>query len=132
MNKREIDREIKKWDNRVIFDAKFGDNIKPYLPTLDNILKRSLDKFTMIAANSEALVYKIGRYFIEQGVKNDEFTFIDGKIIESYIGDDSKEWKKKDRVDEFFLTFGEDFKIPQKLYRIGELKHIKQTITFSM
>lgn len=109
-NKVNIEKEVRKWDERVIYDAKFGDNIKPFLPNLDNILKRSLMKFTIIGANSEALVYKIGRYFIESGVKNDEFTFVDGKVIASYIGDDSKDWKKKDRVDEFFLTFGEDFR----------------------
>ena len=64
----------------------------------------------MIGANSEALVYKIGRYFISKDVKNDEITFIDGRVIESYVGDSSAEWKKKDRIDEFFETFGEECK----------------------
>lgn len=106
----EIKKELDKWDNRVIFDAKFKEDTKAPLNKLDDILFKSLEKFIIIAANSEALVYKIGRYFISKDVKNDEITFIDGRIIESYIGDGSVEWKKKDRVDEFFETFGEDCK----------------------
>ena len=103
-------KELEKWDNRVIYNVRFKDDTKAPLDKLDDILFNSLQKFTIIAANSEALVYKIGRYFISQDVKNDEITFIDGKIVESYIGDESKDWKKKDRVDEFFETFGEDCK----------------------
>ena len=37
--------------------------------------------------------------------------------------------QNKDLID-ILSAFG--IEIPQKLYRIGELKHIKQTITFSM
>lgn len=106
----EIRKELEKWDNRVLYDAKFKEDTRAPLHVLDEILFKSLEKFSIIAANSEALVYKIGRYFISKDVRNDEITFIDGKIIESYIGDDSKDWKKKDRVDEFFETFGEDCK----------------------
>lgn len=106
----QIEKELEKWDNRVIFNMEFKKDTKAPLDKLENILFNSLEKFTIIAANSEALVYKIGRFFISKKVKNDEITFIDGKIIESYIGDESKDWKKKDRVDEFFTTFGEDCK----------------------
>ena len=58
----EIKKELDKWDNRVIFDAKFKKDTKAPLDKLDDILFRSLEKFIIIAANSEALVYKIGRY----------------------------------------------------------------------
>ena len=103
-------KEVEKWDNRVIYDVRFKEDTEAPLAILDKILFDSLRKFNIIAVNSEALAYKVGRYFISKDVKNDEITFIDGKIIESYIGDESKDWKKKDRVDEFFETFGEDCK----------------------
>lgn len=102
-----INNELKKWDDRVIYDARFKEDTKAPLDRLDKILFNSLGKFTIIGANSEALVYKIGRYFISKKVKNEEMTFIDGRIIESYIGDEAKDWKKKDRTDEFFEIFGE-------------------------
>lgn len=101
-------KELSKWDNRVIYNVKFRKDTKAPLDRLDKIFEESYDKFVMIAANSEALVYKIARYFISTGkVKNDDITFIDGAIIQSYIGDDSAEWKKKERTDQFFEIFGE-------------------------
>lgn len=103
-------KELEKWDDRVIYNVKFKENTNAPLDKLDEILFNSMQKFTIIAANSEPLVYKIGRYFVSKKVKNDEITFIDGRIIESYIGDESKDWKKRDRVDEFFETFGESCK----------------------
>lgn len=108
-NSYDIIKEIEKWDDRVLYDAKFKEDTKAPLEKLDQILFKSLEKFTIIAANSEALVYKIGRYFVSKGTKNKEITFIDGRIIDSYIGD-GPEWKKKDRADEFFETFGENCK----------------------
>lgn len=103
-------KELDKWDQRVIFDVRFKEDTKAPLELLDKIMDNSLKKFSIISATSEALVYKIGRYMVSKDVRNDEITFIDGKIIESYIGDESKEWKKKDRVDEFFNTFGDNCK----------------------
>lgn len=106
-------KELEKWDERVIYNVKFNENSEQthkILNRLDEILFKSLEKFTTIAATSESLTYKIGRYFISKDVKNDSITFIDGKIIESYIGDNSPEWKKKDRVDEFFEIFSESCK----------------------
>lgn len=103
-------KELEKWDSRVIYDVKFREDTEAPLNVLDEILFDSLKKFNIIAVNSEALVYKVGRYFISKDIKNDEITFVEGKIIESYIGDESKDWKKKDRVDEFFETFGENYK----------------------
>lgn len=106
-------KELSKWDERVIYNVKFNednDQTKKILSRLDEILFKSLEKFTIIATNTEALTYKVGRYFISRSVKNEAITFIDGKIIESYIGDSSPEWKKKDRVDEFFEIFADSCK----------------------
>lgn len=103
-----IKQEIAKWENRVIYNVAFKEDTKAPLNKLDDILLKSMEKFILIGANSEALVYKIGRYFISKGIKNEDITFIDGRIIESYIGDD-KDWKRKERLDEFFGIFGEDY-----------------------
>lgn len=105
-----IRKELEKWDDKVLFDVRFKEDTKADLNRLNKILDQSLDKFTIIAANSEALVYKIGRHFVSRGVNNSLISFIDGKIIESYIGDNSVEWKKKDRVDEFLEIFGDNLK----------------------
>lgn len=105
---REIQKELEKWSERVIYDVEFRKDTAANLKRLDDILFNSFEKFTAIAANSEALVYKIGKYFVSKSVKNSQITFIDGKIVECYIGDDSAEWKKKERVDEFFQIFGEE------------------------
>lgn len=114
----EINRELSKWDERVIYkvdpkfkyDVRFKEDTKANLKTLGDIYFKSLERFTVIATSSEVLVYKVARHLITQDAKNDSFTFIDGKIVESYVGDTNAEWKKKDRVDDFFVTFGPQFK----------------------
>lgn len=106
----EVQREVSKWSDRVVFDVAFKKDTKANLSLLDEMLEDSMQYFVTIAANSEAVVYKIGRYFVEMGVQNKEITFIDGEMIQAYIGDDSVEWKKKERVDQFFEIFGEQFK----------------------
>lgn len=109
-NKAMIEKELSKWQERVFYDISFKENTEANLEKLRDILFKSFEKFTMIAANSEPLVYKIGRFFISEGTKNSDISFIDGKIIESYIGNHNLEWKKKDSMEEFFEIFGEDFK----------------------
>ena len=109
MKSYELNRELKKWDERVTFNVQFKPNTKANLDRLDTILFNSLEHFVTIAANSEALTYKIGRYFISKNIRNDEITFFEGKTIASYIGDESAEWKKKERLDVFFQIFGEQF-----------------------
>lgn len=104
-NPYEINKELAKWEDRVIYNVKFKEDTKANLKRLDTIFNNSLKNFTTIAANSEALVYKIGRYFISRGLKNDQVAFIDGQIVKSYVGDDSAEWKKKERIDVFSEIF---------------------------
>lgn len=106
----EIKKELKKWDENAIFDVRFKENTKANLDRLKEFLKISLEHFITVAANSEPLVYKIGRYFIENGIKYDDIYFLDGAIIKSYLGDDASEWRKKERCDEFFNVFGEEMR----------------------
>jgi len=109
----EIKRELKKWEERVIWDVQFKPNTTAKLTVLDQILNRALEHFVMISANSEALVYKIGRYFItDHDFKNEDIVFINDKVLKSYIGDTadhSADWKKKERLDNFFDTFGKSY-----------------------
>lgn len=105
----EINRELKKWEERVIFPNGFKPNTKANLDRLNEILDLSLEHFIQLNANSEALVYKIGKYFITQGVRDSDLVFASGKIIESYIGDDSADWAKKQRADDYFDVFGGQF-----------------------
>lgn len=110
--KNQIQKQLDIWDNRVFFNGAFKKNTKANLEFLDKIYNKSMTQFTIIAANSEACVYKIARYFISNhNVMNNSFTFIDGRIVESYIGDKTEAgWKRKDRINEFMNTFGEQFK----------------------
>lgn len=107
----EITRELAKWDDKVIFNVQFKPDTKAPLKRLNDFLYESLSHFVLISANTEALVYKIGRYFVENGVKNDEITFIDGEIVKSYVYDErSPEWKIKERIDDFISIFALDIK----------------------
>lgn len=106
-----VKKELSKWVEKVIYDVSFKENTKANLSKLRDILnKASFEKFTIISANSEPLVYKIGRFFIEEGIKCDDFKFVDGKIIETYLSGDTPDWKKKDSLNEFFEIFKDDFR----------------------
>lgn len=107
---RQINKELEKWNQRVIYDVEFKKDTKANLNRLSDILFNAFEKFTIISASTESVVYKIGKFFLTKGIKNEQLTFIDGKIIETYIADDSKEWKKKENVDSFFEIFGKDCK----------------------
>lgn len=120
----EVNNELKKWEERAIFNVSFKENTKANLSRLDEILAISLEHFVMIAANSEPLVYKIARYFITKRVKNEQIEIVNARILKTYIGDDSAEWKKKERCDEYLRIMGEDFKnkwilIPYMDFEIG-------------
>jgi len=108
----QIKKELQKWSERVLqFDVEFKPDTEANLTRLDEGFDASLEHFVIISANSEALVYKIAKYFISTGkIKNDSIVFIDGKIVESYIGDDSAAWRKKERADDFFEIFSGDIK----------------------
>jgi hypothetical protein len=107
----DVKKELKKWQERVIYDVRFKEGTEANLARLDEMFLISMEHFVTIAANSEPLVYKIGRYFIEKGdVENNDISLLDGQILESYMGDDSVEWRKKERIDDFFKIFGTDYR----------------------
>ena len=104
-------RELEKWVDSVIYDVKFRPDTPANLKRLKEIVDDSMFHFVTIAANSEALVYKIGRWMVvNAGVKSDDLIVLHGNILESYISGDSAEWKKLDRLDEFFSFFGEQYR----------------------
>lgn len=105
---REIAEAVRKWQERVVYDVAFKNPDAPYIEKLTTILRQSMSRFTLIAANSEALVYKIGRFFIENGISNENVSIIDGKIVESYLKEGPPEWKLKDRVDDLVSIFKSD------------------------
>lgn len=106
----DVQRELKKWTDKALYDVAFRKDTKANLKRLDEIIKISLSHFVIIATNSEALVYKIGRYYIEQGVlKADDIAFLNANVLETCIADDSAEWKQKDRLDELFNILGKEY-----------------------
>lgn len=107
----EIKRELEIWENRdqMIYDVRFKKDTQADLDKLKYLIfKKSLINFVLISANSEALVYKIGRFMVENGLKNEFISFSDGRILASYIGKDSADWKKREKIDEFFQLMGEE------------------------
>ena len=107
----DIQKELQRWKDKATYDVRFKDDTKANLKLLDKISMMSMEHFTMVSANSEPLVYKIARYWIEHGMnKADDFVFLDGTVLQSYIGDDSAEWKQKDRLDGFFEIFSQEYR----------------------
>lgn len=104
-----VENEIKKWEDKVLYDVKFKEDTGANLERLNIIRRESIEHFCIIAANSEALVYKIGRYFIENNILCEDMTVADGLIIESYIGGDTAEWKKRELIDDYMSMFAKDF-----------------------
>jgi hypothetical protein len=100
-------KELEQWDNRSIYNFQFKSDTKANLDRLNMILNKSMEEFTIIYANSEPLVYKIGRYFVEQGIKNKDIEFIQGDELQTYIGGEQLDWQRKKRVDQFFEIFGD-------------------------
>lgn len=103
--------ELKKWVDRVIYQVQFKCDTVANLEKLDEYLSQSLSKFVTLLVTSEPLVYKVGRWMIaNQNVKNDDLVILHGNVIASYVGGDSPEWKKLDRMKDFFDSFGQDYR----------------------
>lgn len=104
-------KELKKWEDKVIYDVRFKCDTVANLEKLDEYLSHSLSRFVTILTNTEALVYKIGRWMIaNQNVKSDDLVLLHGSVIESYVGGDGLEWRKLDRMKDFFDSFGQDYR----------------------
>lgn len=107
-----LDRQINEWTQRVFYDVRFKEDTTADLDQLREIQDNILQKFTVIASSSEVSVYKIGRFFIENGISNDLITFIDGRMVQAYITREtpSEKWKSRSLIDKFFNIYKKDIK----------------------
>ena len=106
-----IEKELNKWDKRVYYDFKFKEDTTAAMDRLYTIVNDySIEKFVCISASSESLVYKIGRYLIQSGKKNSSISFIDGRILETYMCSDSIGYKKRELIDAFFSLNSDSIK----------------------
>ena len=106
MTDKRIERQINIWNSRVFFpNEKFKENSKADLNKLKQciIKSRETNTFTIISSETEACIYKIGRFFVENGINNESITFQEGDIFEPYINNDSRyDWQAKQLCDELF------------------------------
>lgn len=106
-----IEKELNKWDKRVYYDFKFKEDTTAAMDRLYTIVNDySIEKFVCISASSESLVYKIGRYLIQSGKKNSSISFIDGRILETYMCSDSIGYKKRELIDALFSLNSDSIK----------------------
>lgn len=81
-----IENEIKKWDSKVFYpDERFKESTLEAYPQLKEYLYESKEKFITISAETENVVYKIGRYFVESGVPMRSIKFLDGDTLSIYV-----------------------------------------------
>lgn len=109
---KELKRQIEMWENRVFFpDEKFKEDTTADLDLLNHIIKSSKENFSIILSSSEASVYKIGRYFIENGIDNESLSFQDGDIFGMYIDVNAKyDNEIRDLVNNLVITLGNNIK----------------------
>ena len=104
-----INDEVIKWEERVYYGSLTfkPENKQPESPFFEltkKIAKLLFDnKFTVISTEYESQVYKIAKLMIEKfHFINEDFTFLDGQAIESYIGDQTASpWNRQERAKEF-------------------------------
>jgi len=108
---RNAKQEVDKWVEKAVYDVRFRTDTKANLFRLDEIMKQSLSKFVTISATGEAVVYKIIRYWVENGmITADDVTILEGSIILSAMDGVSLEWKQKERLDNLFDTMAADIR----------------------
>lgn len=107
-----IAHEIKLWESRVFFpNERFRENTPA---DLDLLKKRVIDanindETLILASETEACIYKIGRFLIEIGVKNKNMTFLDGDLFLPYIDTESKYlWQARNLIDEAVQNVSKD------------------------
>jgi hypothetical protein len=109
-----LQKELDKWDERVFYgNLKFNKDNPPTvraLPKLEAIHREGMEHFVFISANTEQVVYKIGRYFIELGETNENITFIDGRIIKSFIDPKDVNWRTKANINDMFSMLGDSLR----------------------
>lgn len=135
-----IETEIKNWESRIFFpNEKFRKDTSADLKKLYNKILDSKNSFVTISSETEASVYKIGRFLVESGIKNRDITFFEGDMLDAYINPHEDEfWKARVMLDKLLdLIRGKVYKkwiiIPQfnsqwdkklALYFISEIQKL--------
>lgn len=103
--------QVIKWIEATGVDLRFNEenaSTKRHLKELDRILRESMLHAPVIGANSEAVVYKIGRYMLEKGVcKMSDITILNGMVVDAYFSSGEQDWQQIDRLNRFFRDFSE-------------------------
>lgn len=109
---KELARQMQIWGNRVFYpDEKFKEDTTADLSILDGIIKESKENFVILLSSSEASVYKIGRYFVENGIDNESIAFQDGDIFSMYIDVNAKyDNEIRDLASNLMLSLGNGLK----------------------
>lgn len=111
MKKQRLEKEISSWEERVFYpDEKFKENTPADLEKLKSLIRSSKEEFIFISAETEGVVYKIGRFFIENGVSNTYITFQDGEIIEPYIDGEAKDSEMRALLERYLKIIQKEIK----------------------
>lgn len=111
MKKQRLEKEISSWEERVFYpDEKFKENTPADLEKLKHLIRSSKEEFVFISAETEGVVYKIGRFFIENGVSNTYITFQDGEIIEPYIDGEAKDNEMRALLERYLKIIQKEIK----------------------
>lgn len=111
MKKQRLEKEISSWEERVFYpDEKFKENTPADLEKLKHLIRSSKEEFVFISAETEGVVYKIGRFFIENGVSNTYITFQDGEIIEPYIDGEAKDSEMRALLERYLKIIQKEIK----------------------
>lgn len=109
-----IQEQIQLWEKRVYYpNLKFKEGTPADLDFLsENLTSYALkDRMLILASETPGCVYKIGRFIIESGVKNDRIAFIDGDAFLPYMeSNPAYRWKAKQLIDDFIETIRNDVK----------------------
>lgn len=109
-NKHAIKKELDNWDNRIIYNNLIKFKSEGDFTPLDQIYRKSMDKFVIISLGKEITVYKTMRYFIENySLKNSNIAFLDGRQLSSFLDEGSEHWRLKQGINEFIELFGHQF-----------------------
>ena len=107
-----VEREVKIWEKRIFYpNEKFRPDTKADLKALRECLDRSREFFTVISSETEACVYKIGRFMVEYGLKNSSITFQDGEELENYVDANARyDYQAKQLLGSYFENQGSTLK----------------------
>lgn len=117
-----VERELSIWENRVFYpEERFKKDTTADLDLLKSLIKQSKESMIIISSETEACVYKIGRFLVENNVSNQYICFQDGEVFESYIDVNYKyDYSFRELIDELINALKKD-QITKKWLIIPEL-----------